>query len=51
MNKSSDTYEGLVDYGPDLELEPNQLDNPATEALVFLLVGLTGWTYLPAKQT
>ena len=42
MNKAHDTYDGFVDYGPDLELENNQLDTPATEALVFLLVGLTG---------
>ena len=42
MNKSTDTFDGLVDYGADLELENNHMDTPATEALVFLLVGLTG---------
>ena len=42
FNKKTDCYEGMVDYGPDLILESNQEEKEAKEALVFLLVGLTG---------
>ena len=42
LNKRTDSYEGMVDYGPDLHLELNQGEKEAKEALVFLLVGLTG---------
>ena len=42
MNRARDSYDGMVDYGQDLQLESNQEEAVATEALVFLLVGLTG---------
>lgn len=43
-NKKNDCYEGMVDYGKDLQLESNQECKEAKEALVFILVGLTGKT-------
>ena len=42
MDKSKDWYDGLVNYGDNLELEINQEETLATEVLVFMLVGLTG---------
>ncbi len=46
-NTSQDKYEGFVDFGPDLDLgEDVNREVLATEALVFMLVGLTGrWKF------
>ena len=41
-NRKTDSYEGMVDYGNNLQLESNQDCKEAKEALVFILVGLTG---------
>ncbi len=42
-NRSEDKFEGFVDFGQDLEIDHEKL---ATEALVFMLVGLSGrWKF------
>ena len=40
-NKAKGCYEGFVDFGEDLDIQINS-ESMATEALVFLLVGLKG---------
>ncbi len=45
-NKSLDKYEGFINFGPDLDLGDANREVLATEALVFMLVGLTGrWKF------
>lgn len=40
-NRVTGKMEGLIDYGAEFEVDEND-DSTATEALVFMLVGLQG---------